>query len=314
MTYCNSRKIGNPGAITALLLSSLCPLVLAQESVEGMMKSRSGSTIILQTKAEAYVSVILDDTTRVAQNEGAFKVRKKEMSMAALIPGLQIKVEGHYDQNRMLVAKSITFNGNDLERAYSIQAGLSETEARSKANQEEAARHAAELEKQNAALTAQNAALAKQQDKLKEHEEKIAANKKLIDANTARFGQLDDYYIYDEVTVLFATGKSSVDQKYTPQLTELAAKAQTVEGYMIQVKGFASASGSAALNQKLSEERADAVCNILIQQAHVPLSRMLAPGAMGESQAQDNAGAADTAEDRKVVVRVLQNKGVAGIK
>jgi outer membrane protein OmpA-like peptidoglycan-associated protein len=125
---------------------------------------------------------------------------------------------------------------------------------------------------------------------------------------------LDDYYIFDEVTVLFANGKTTVEPNYAPQLTELAEKAKTVEGYMIQVKGFASASGSAALNQKLSEERASAVCTILIQQAHVPQSRMLAPGAMGESQAQDTAGAADTAEDRKVVVRVLQNKGIAGVK
>lgn len=83
---------------------------------------------------------------------------------------------------------------------------------------------------------------------------------------------------------------------------------------MIQVKGFASASGSAALNQRLSEQRAAAVSNILLQQAHVPLSRMLAPGAMGESQAKDAANASDEAADRKVVVRVLQNKGIAGVK
>jgi outer membrane protein OmpA-like peptidoglycan-associated protein len=257
-----------------------------------------------------------------------FKARQKTMSMAALIPGLEITVEGRYDENRMLVAKSIKFNGNDLERAYSIQAGLSETEARSKeteakakenaarskANQEEAARHAAELARQNAALQEQNAALAKQQAKLKEHEAKIAANKVLIEANTARFGQLDDYYIYDRVTVLFANGKTAVDPQYIPQLSALAEKASTVEGYMVQVKGYASASGSAALNQKLSEERASAVSNILLQQGHVPLSRMLAPGAMGESQAKDTDKASDEAEDRKVVVQVLQNKGVAGIK
>jgi outer membrane protein OmpA-like peptidoglycan-associated protein len=305
----------------ALEFSLMCPLALAQESLEGMIKSRSGSTIILETKSESYVNVILEDTTRVAQNKGVLKARKETLSMAALIPGLQIKVEGHYDENRMIVAKSITFNGNDLERAYSIRAGLSETEARSKANdarsranQEEAARHAAELEKQNAALAAQNVALEKQQAKLKEHQEQIAANKVLIEANTARFGQLDDYYIYDEVAVFFANGKTNVDSKYNSLLTALAEKAKTVEGYMIQVKGFASASGSAALNQKLSQERAAAVSNILLQQAHVPLSRMLAPGAMGESQAQDTGKAGDIAEDRKVVVHVLQNKGIVGIK
>jgi OmpA-OmpF porin, OOP family len=305
----------------ALALSLLSSLAFAQDKAQGMIKARNGSTIIMQTRAEKYLNVILEDSTTVEQNEGIFKARKKDMSMAALIPGLEVTVEGRYDENRMLVAKSITFNGNDLERAYSIQAGLAETEAkakeneaRSKANQEEAARHAAELEKQNAALKEQNRALAKQQAKLKEQEAKIAANRALIEANTARFGQLDDYYIYDKVTVLFANGKSTVDPKYNSQLTALAEKATAVEGYMIQVKGFASASGTAALNQRLSEERAAAVSNILLQQGHVPLSRMLAPGAMGESQAKDSDKASDEAEDRKVVVQVLQNKGIAGIK
>jgi outer membrane protein OmpA-like peptidoglycan-associated protein len=242
------------------------------------------------------------------------KARKKTMSMAALIPGLQIEVEGHRDANGMFVANSITFNGNDLERAYSVQAGLSETDARSKANQAEAAKHAAELEKQNAALNAQNAALLKQQAELAEHEKKIAANKALIDANTARFGQLDDYYIYDEVTIFFANGKTDMDSKFISPLNALAEKAATVEGYMIEVKGYASALGSAALNQKLSQERAAAVSNILLQQGRVPLSRMLAPGAMGESATKETATAADEAKDRKVVVHVLQNKGIAGIR
>ena len=214
----------------------------------------------------------------------------------------------------MFVAKSITFNGNDLERAYSIQAGLSETEARSKANQEQAAKHATELEWQNAALKEQNAALQKQQANLAEHEKKIAANEALIAANTARFGQLDDYYIYDEITILFANGKTEVDPKYISPLKVLAERASTVEGYMIQVKGYASASGSAALNQKLSQERASSVSDILLQEGRVPLSRMLAPGAMGESEAKETANLADEGEDRKVVVRVLQNKGITGMK
>jgi len=93
----------------------------------------------------------------------------------------------------------------------------------------------------------------------------------------------------------------------------LAEKAQTVNGYMIQVKGYASSSGSVALNQKLSQQRANNVVNFLQQQGHVPLSRMLAPGAMGESRQVEADKANDSeAENRRVVVRVLQNKGIAG--
>jgi outer membrane protein OmpA-like peptidoglycan-associated protein len=70
-----------------------------------------------------------------------------------------------------------------------------------------------------------------------------------------------------------------------------------------------------ALNQQLSEDRADNVSNVLLQQAHIPLTRMLAPGAMGESQqvGSDQATEQSEAENRRVVVRTLQNKAIAGV-
>ena len=63
----------------------------------------------------------------------------------------------------------------------------------------------------------------------------------------------------DEVTVYFGNGKVTIDPQYKPQLLKLAQKAPSITGYVIQVKGYASAVGSAAVNQKLSQERADAV-------------------------------------------------------
>jgi OOP family OmpA-OmpF porin len=283
-------------------------IVSAQTKVEGVIKGRSGAEIVLQTPDNPKVIVLLDDSTDVGQVEGVLKARKKQMSMAALIPGLPIKVEGTYNEKNQLVAKTIRFKGNDLEQAQAIQAGLTETAQQAQQNKEE-------LEKQNAALVAQNAALKEQQEALNEQEKKVAANKAAIAAATARFGQLNDYYILDEVTVYFGNGKVKVDPKYNPQLIALAEKAKTVNGYMIQVKGYASASGSVALNQKLSEERANNVTNVLLQQGHVPLTNMLAPGAMGESRQISNKdnSAESEAENRRVVVRILQNKGIAGL-
>ena len=50
------------------------------------------------------------------------------------------------------------------------------------------------------------------------------------------------------------------------------------------------------------------------QQGHVPLTSMLTPGAMGESRQVGNDKTAEgQAENRRVVVRVLQNKGIAGL-
>lgn len=275
--------------------------------VEGLIQSRSGETMILKTPSGDELTVVLTDATSVSQIQGLLQARRKEKAVAALIPGLAVKVEGTYNDKRQLVAKSVTFKGDDLEKAQAIQAGMHETQAQAKQN-------AAELEKQNAELQAQNAALQKQSAELEAQQKQVAANKAAIDAAIARFGQLDDYYILDEVTVYFANGKVAVDPKYTPQLLALAQKAQTVNGYMIEVKGYASAVGSVALNQKLSEDRADNVSNILIQQGHVPLTRMLAPGAMGEShQVGNDKTEQGQAENRRVVVRVLQNKAIAGV-
>ena len=222
------------------------------------------------------------------------------MSMAALIPGLPVKVEGNYNDQNQLLATSVLFKGNDLEQAQAIQAGMHETEKQTAANQEE-------LAKQNEALKAQLEQSAAQQIE-------IEKNKAAIAAANARFGQLDDYIIWDEVTVLFGNGKTNVEPQYIPQLTALAQKAQSIDGYMVQVKGYASAVGSATLNQKLSEDRAGNVTNILIQEGRVPLTRMLAPGAMGESRQIGNDKTAEgQAQNRRVVVRILQNKAIAGV-
>lgn len=268
--------------------------------VEGLIKARAGDSMTLQTPNAPNLEVTLTDSTQVGQVQGLFKARRKEMSMAALIPGLAVKVKGTYNDQNQLIAKEVSFKGDDLKRAEAIQAGLHETKQQTGQHQVELARQQAEL--------------GKHQTQLSEHQQKIAENKADIEAAAARFGQLDDYYIRDQVTVYFDNGKTNVADKYTPQLLALTEKAKTVDGYVIEVKGYASSIGSTELNQQLSEDRADAVTNILLQQGHIPLTRMLAPGAMGEShQIAPNGTEQQQAANRRVVVRLLQNKAIAGL-
>jgi outer membrane protein OmpA-like peptidoglycan-associated protein len=285
----------------AVVFAFCCTSLAQSTKVEGLIKSRNGETMTLQTSDTPALIVVLTENTEVGQVQGVLKARRKQMSMAALVPGLAVKVEGTYNTDNQLVAKSVSFKGNDLEQAQAIQAGMHESEKKIQQNAEELAKANAELEAHQAQLT--------------EQQKKIAANKASVDAAVARFGQLDDYYIFDEVTVYFANGKVKLDPKYHPQLLALAQKAGTINGHMVQVKGYASSSGSVALNQKLSEDRASEVTNFLLQQGHIPLTRMLAPGAMGEShQVGSDKSAEKEAENRRVVVRVLQNKGIAGIQ
>jgi outer membrane protein OmpA-like peptidoglycan-associated protein len=295
-------------AATLLLLSgAVTAQTTAQTAkVEGLINGRSGDTMTLKTSESPKLVVVLNDETQVSQVQGVFKARRKEMSMAALTPGLQVKVEGTYDAQNQLVASKVNFKGNDLEHAQAIQAGLQPAHSQIQQSQQE-------LDQQRAALEQQQQAMQQQQQETAQARAETAANKAAIEEANKRFGQLDDYNILDEVTVYFGNGKVALDPQYKPQLMQLAEKAKGINGYMIQVKGYASSAGSVALNQQLSEDRADKVTEFLQQQAHVGLTRMLAPGAMGETRQVGNDQSAEgQAQNRRVVVRVLQNKGIAG--
>jgi OOP family OmpA-OmpF porin len=287
-------------AVTGAALLSLCGAATAQTAkIKGLITGRSGDTMTVQTSDASKLVVELTDATEVAQVQGVFKARRKQMSMTALIPGLQVQVEGSYNSQNQLVANSVKFKGNDLEDAQTIQAGMQPVKEQVQQSQQE--------------LAAQQAALQRQQQEMAGAQARIDANKAAVEAANKRFGQLDDYNIMDEVTVYFDNGKVALDSKYEPQLLQLAEKAKTITGYTIQVKGYASSVGSVSLNQQLSEDRANNVTQFLQQQGHIPLTNILAPGAMGESRQIGNDQTAEgQAQNRRVVVRVLQSKGIAG--
>jgi outer membrane protein OmpA-like peptidoglycan-associated protein len=293
------------GPLVTLLL--FCDAVFAQTTkVNGLITGRNAGSMTLQTPSEPKLVVLLTDDTQVAQVQGVFKARRKQMSMAALIPGLQVQVEGAYNAQNQLVASAVRFKGNDLDDAQTIQAGVQPEKEQIQQTQEE-------LAQQKAALERQQQAMQEQQQQMVEAQAKIDTNKAAVEAANKRFGQLADYNIMEEVTVYFGNGKVTLDPKYKPQLLQLTEKAQKITAFMIQVKGYASSVGSASLNQQLSEDRANSVTQFLQQQGHIPLTNMLAPGAMGESRQLGNDKTAEgQAQNRRVVVRVLQNKGVAG--
>lgn len=162
-TLRNARYIA-----TLALIGTLMPVTLAAEQtvkVEGLIKGRSGELVILQTQENPDLVVELKDGTDVGQVQRMLKARNKKMSMAALIPGLAIKVEGYYLDSRLL-AQTVRFKGNDLNQAEAIEAGMHETKEQVQQNEEELAKQKAELEAQRQALQQQEA--------------KVAANKAAI--------------------------------------------------------------------------------------------------------------------------------------
>jgi len=124
---------------------------------------------------------------------------------------------------------------------------------------------------------------------------------------------LSEYDTKDQLDVQFASASSDISAADQEALKKLAQNAVNLKGYIIQVKGFADSSGNAAMNQNLSMERAQNVIAFLLQNCTVPVRHIVAPGAMGEAAPiASNETAAGRAENRRVEVKVLLNKGLAG--
>jgi len=276
--------------------------------IKGLITARTGDTIVLKT-SDGSVTVTLDDDTKVQQPKG-LGVRKTQMSAAVLIPGLKVSVDGTSQDATHVLAKTITFDKDDLQTAEMIQAGLNPTEQKVATNQQNISEN-----KQNIDANQQNIEANKQG--IDANQQNIAANKTSIDANAAetskRFSDLSEYDTKDQLDVRFASGSTKISAGDQAALNKLAHNAVNLKGYIIQLKGFADSSGDAAMNQKLSMDRAQGVIAYLIQSCNVPVRHIVAPGAMGEvAPVASNETKSGRSENRRVEVKVLLNKGLSG--
>jgi len=254
--------------------------------IEGLIISSSGETLIVSTPEGDKTTVVLTNDTKVQQT-GIFS--QKAMPATVLIPGLKVSAEGANDDQNRLVAKEIDFDGGDLETAQKIQAGLHPTAEQVAANQQ---------------------SISATKEETEQNKEQIEKN---IQATSNRFSELSEYDENADVNVNFAVGSSDISARDKEALTKLAHDAASLTGYIIEVKGYADSSGGAVMNTKLSEDRAQTVVAYLVQECNVPMRHIVSPAAMGETHAvASNETASGRAENRRVEVKVLRNKGIAG--
>jgi OOP family OmpA-OmpF porin len=299
--------------LLALMASFLMVSVYALGGdVKGMITSRSGDTLTVKS-AEGTTTVVLTDNTKTKDNKGLFGLDKQFMADTVLIPGLKVDIDTTSDDAGRVIAKTITVDGDDLETSEMIEAGLHPTA-------EQVAANVKTLEAHQQKLAGHEVELARQKENIETNEQNISANKQQIEQNikdteenTQRFTALSEYDVKDQATIKFAFNSSKLSGEDQEALKKLAENASGVKGYIVEVTGFADSTGSAAVNTKLSEDRARAVVGYLFQQCNVPMRHIVAPGAMGEyGSAASNETKAGRAENRRVEVKVLVNKGIAG--
>jgi OmpA-OmpF porin, OOP family len=308
------RKTIAASLMTVLLVTSVAAFGAAGEKtkVKGMIITRTGETLIVSGPA-GQTTVVLTDDTKTKDDKGLFGLDKQQLSNAVLIPGLKLKVDGVSDDQGRVIAKTITVDGDDLETAEMVQAGLHPTE-------EQVAANVQRLEAHGQDIAANKVQLAAHKEKIETNQQNIAANKQQIDENikdieknTQRFTALADFDVKGQATVKFNVGSTKISSEDEEQLKQLAQTAEGLKGYIVEVMGYADSTGNAEMNTKLSEDRAKAVITCLVQQGNVPIRHIVAPGAMGEyGETASNETKEGRAENRRVEVKILVNKGIAG--
>ncbi|MGB6677415.1 MAG: OmpA family protein [Terriglobales bacterium] len=303
------RRIGIAVSLLAMCLLSLGSAQAGDKiKGKGVITQRSGNALTVETDDDAAVTVTLTSDTKV-QHPVGLGARKKQVGQEVLIPGLKLKYEGTGDQTQV-TADTITFDRDDLSLAKVIQAGLNPTAQQQASNMRV---YQANKEATDAEIAANQAA---NEASIAAAKQEIAANQANIDqvaqSTQKRFSELGDFVVKGEHTVYFATGDYSISGQDKNALADLAKNALTYgKGYVIQVAAFADSVGTASSNQVLSKERAQAVVAYLLQECNVPVGRIVAPGAMGETNpAASNETASGRGENRRAEVKLLVNKGI----
>ncbi len=255
---------------------------------EGLIITRDGDSLTVDTKDLGKVVVSLKENTKVEAPVGLF--RHKGMELTSLVPGLEVRIKGVGADNGQVMADRIRFDENSMKRAQQIHAAATATNAQVEANRQGVATN-----QQGVASNATG----------------VSQNAEQIKAAEKRFDELTEWDVKKELSLTFETGKSDLSQDVQQQLVALAKDAQGLKGYMIEVKGFASTSGNAQQNQDLSEERAEAV-EVFLHQQGVPLKNIVNPAAMGTTNpVAANETQLGRLQNQRVEVKLMVNRGLA---
>ena len=309
------RRIGIASLMAMFFLTSVSAFGADKIKNKGVVTLRNGDTLTVKT-SEGVFTVTINSDTKIQHPVGLTGIRKKQDTSDVLIPGLKMKFEGEGGgQENQVIAKTIDFDTDDLALAEVIQAGLNPTAQQQARNMQTISTNAAASE---AGIAANRASIAATNEEVAATQQEVTANKANINevasSTKKRFSEMGEVVTKSEYTVLFSTGQYGLTSDYKQGLAELAKQALTYpKGWVISVAGYADSVGNAASNQILSKQRAQAVVAYLLQDCAVPVGRIVAPGAMGESNPVDsNETTSGRTENRRVDVKLLLNKGVAG--
>jgi len=323
-------KCHSISVVLVIFFTTLVMLSAAQETspkiqaAPGMMKTKgvivehSPAGFTLRDEWGSELAVVVTDQTVIKEKKRNFFRKAIDYSPEQLLLGLKVQVEGHGDSSGALVAHEIKFTQDDLRVAQIISSRVSPVERRV----QEAEDRQGRLEEDTQALSGNITELkeafgiargeAREAQKSAEQAQRTADQAlSRVDITDERVTALDEYKETKILIIQFEFNSANLLEKVKLELDRLAHQTKNLRGFLIEVKGFASADGNDAYNVRLSESRAESVVRYLIESHQIPLRRIITPHGYGEmSPVAENSSIEGRKQNRRVEVRLLVNHGL----
>jgi outer membrane protein OmpA-like peptidoglycan-associated protein len=284
----------------------------AKMKVKGMIVKRDQDTLIMRDQNGSDLTVRLAGNAKIEEKKSNPFRGGKKYSEGQLVRGLYVEIEGHGDSSGALVADRIKLSDGDYRVAHAVDSTivpvehrLGEAEDRVARTEQNAQRLSGQLEE-----LSQVANLAKGGAAAAQETADVAVDG--VNRTNDRISSLDDFEVKKTETINFKVGSAVLSPQAKSSLDEIATQAKTEKGFVIEVRGFASADGAENSNRVLSQHRAEAVMRYLAENHDIPLRRIVLPFGYGEAMPiADNATRDGRQQNRRAEVSILVSKGLS---
>jgi OmpA-OmpF porin, OOP family len=265
-------------------------VVVAKDNEKLVVRDANGvdTNVIINPNASVKTKAVFGGDTIPASN---------------IVRGLNLEIEGVGDGSN-LVANKVRFNKTDFRTAQAIESRVNPVEGRVSQAEQNAERLSGQIDELMAISNATRGGA-------KAAQESADAAIAGVNATNERISSLDDYVVQNTSTVTFKVNSAILTQEAKDQLDQVATSALALKGYTLEVTGFTDASGDPKKNKALSQKRATAVIEYLIETHNIPLRRIGTSYGFGENQAvADNASREGRMQNRRVEIKLLVSRGL----
>src|ERR1700733_9043647 len=293
------------GTYAQTLGSNPNPITRDEKSPLELYQANNAIRIAAAAGAEKYAADIMKEANQDLLNATSIDSNKKgdrKMEITFARQAVQ----------RAEDARLVTLRKQAAERQLNADNAKRDAEAAAQQSQLQAQQSQLEAERARAAQAEADADRARAEAAAAEAQARAAAaNKSATDANAVREklrAQLNSVLATSESArglivnmsdVLFDTGKYTLKPNTQISLAKVSGILQAYPGLKVQVEGYTDSVGSDDYNQKLSENRADAVRNFLLTQG-VQETNISATGYGKAKPVADNTTAQGRAQNRRV--------------